>query len=103
VICLKEHHSIEQETETLSMGNYTLGAKFCRRSLKYRGTGVFVRESLAFTNIDLQEFCMEQDIETCGQNKFTIYYNIYNMHLQIIDWQLCMIHKSYRHHSKSIQ
>jgi exonuclease III len=66
VICLTEHHSIEQETETLSLDYYILGAKFCRQSLKYRCTGVFVHEFVAFTNIDLQEFCMEQDIETCA-------------------------------------
>jgi len=103
VICLTENHSIEQEIETFSIDHYILGAKFCRQSLKYRGTGIFVHESLAFTNIDLQGFCMEQDIETCGQNKLTTYYNIYNMYLQIADWQLCTIHKRYRHHSKSIQ
>jgi hypothetical protein len=29
--------------------------------LKHGGIGIFVHECLAFTNIDLQEFCMEQD------------------------------------------
>jgi len=65
VICLTGHHSKEQEIETLSIDRYILGAKFRRQSLKYGDTGIFVHESLAFTNIDLQEFCMEQDIETC--------------------------------------
>jgi exonuclease III len=66
VVCLTEHHSKEQETETLSIDHYTLGAKFCRQSLKHGGTGIFIHESLAFTNIDLQEFCIEQDVETCA-------------------------------------
>jgi len=65
VICLTEHHSKEQERETLTIDHYTLGAKFCRQCLKHGGTCIFIHESLAFTNIDLQEFCMEQDIETC--------------------------------------
>jgi exonuclease III len=65
-IYLTEHHSIEQETETFSIDPCILGTKFCRQSLKYRGTGIFVHESLAFTNIDLQRFCMEQDIEICA-------------------------------------
>jgi hypothetical protein len=65
VVCLTENHSKEQEIETLSIDHYILGAKFCRQSLKHEGTGIFVHESLAFTNIDLQEFCMEQDIEAC--------------------------------------
>ena len=63
VLCLTEHHSVEQEIETLSIDHCILGAKFCRQSLKHGGTGIFVHESLAFTNIDLQESCMEQDIE----------------------------------------
>jgi hypothetical protein len=65
VMCVTEHHSEEQELETLSVDHYNLGAKFCRQMKKHGGTGIFVHESLSFTNIDLQEFCMEQDIETC--------------------------------------
>jgi hypothetical protein len=66
VICLTEHHSVEQEIETLSIDHYILGAKFCRQSIKHGGTGIFVHESLAFTIIDLQESCMQQDIEACA-------------------------------------
>ena len=66
VVCLTEHHLREQEIENLSIAHYTLGAKFCRLNLKQGGTGIFVHESLAFTNIDIQEFCMEQDTETCA-------------------------------------
>ena len=65
VVCLTEHHLREQEIENLSIAHYTLRAKFCRQNLKQGGTGIFVHESLAFTNIDLQNYCMEQDIETC--------------------------------------
>ena len=65
VLCLTGHHLKEQEIETLSIDHYILGSKFCRQNLKHRGTGIFIHESLAFTNIDLQEFCIEQDIQTC--------------------------------------
>jgi exonuclease III len=78
VICLTGHHSKEQEIETLSIDHYILRAEFCRQSLKYRSKGIFAHESLAFTNIDLQEFCMEQDTETCTVNiNLLNYYNIY--------------------------
>ena len=43
------------------------------------GKGIFVHESLAFTNTDLQKFCIEQDIETCVIKlnlQFTIIYII---------------------------
>ena len=66
VVCLSEHHLRDHEIENLSIAHYTLGAKFCRKNLKQGGTGIFVHESLAFTNIDLQESCIEQDIETCA-------------------------------------
>jgi hypothetical protein len=36
------------------------------QSLKHGGTGIFVNESLTFTNIGLQEFCMEHDTEACA-------------------------------------
>jgi exonuclease III len=66
VVCLTEHHLTEQELDILSIAHYTPGAKFCRTNLKHGGTGIFIHESLAYTNIDLQKFCTEQDIETCA-------------------------------------
>ena len=66
MICLTEHHIKAQEIENLSIDHYILGAKSCRQSLKHGGRGIFVHESLAFTNVDLQEFCMEQDIKKCA-------------------------------------
>jgi exonuclease III len=66
VVCLTEHRSKEQEIETLSIDHYTFGAKFWRRSIKHGDTGIFVHESVAIITIDLQEFCVEQDIETCA-------------------------------------
>jgi exonuclease III len=65
VIYLTEHHLREQEIENLSIAHYTFGAKFCRQYLKEGGTGIFVHESLAFTNIYLKNSCIEQHIETC--------------------------------------
>jgi hypothetical protein len=65
VICLTGHHSKEHEIKILSIDHYILGAKCCRQSLKHGGTGIFVHESLAFTNNDQQQFGTEQDIETC--------------------------------------
>jgi exonuclease III len=64
VVCLTEHHLREKEIENLSIAHYSLGDKFCRQKLKHGGTGIFVHESLAFTDIDLQNLCIEQNIET---------------------------------------
>jgi hypothetical protein len=48
------------------MDQYKLGAKFCRKSLKKGGVSIFVRSTLQFSNINLDEFCKEQDIEACA-------------------------------------
>ena len=65
-MCLTEHHLRDQEIENLSMTHFTLGAKFCRKNLKQGGTSIFVHESLASNNSDLQKQCIEHDIETCA-------------------------------------
>ena len=44
------------------MDQYKLGAKFCRESLKNDGVSIFVHDALQCTNINLDEFCKEQDI-----------------------------------------
>jgi len=66
VLCITEHHAKDQELDTLNIDQYALGAKFCRQKLKQGGTGIFVHESLAFMNIDIQKSCLEQDIEACA-------------------------------------
>jgi len=39
---------------------------FAEKNLKQGGTSIFVHESLASNNTDLQKHCIEQDIETCA-------------------------------------
>ena len=39
---------------------------FAEKNLKQGGTSIFVHESLASNNNDLQKHCIEQDIETCA-------------------------------------
>jgi hypothetical protein len=45
------------------MDKYTLGAKFCMESHKSGGVSIFVHDTLQCMNINLDEFCKEQDIE----------------------------------------
>jgi len=66
VPCLTEHHAKDQEIETLYIDHYTLGAKYCRQSLKHGGTGIFVHESLAFTNIDTEILSRTGYRNMCG-------------------------------------
>jgi len=48
------------------MDQYILGAKFCRESPKNGGVTIFVHDTLQCTNINLDEFCKEQDNEACA-------------------------------------
>ena len=50
----------------ICMDQYKLGAKFCRESLKNGGVSIFVHDTLQCANINLDEFCKEQDIEACA-------------------------------------
>jgi hypothetical protein len=66
VICITEHHCKEQEIVSLPIMNYSLAANFCRTKIKQGGTCIFVHESLAFSTIELKQFCLEQVIEVCA-------------------------------------
>ena len=66
VLCLTEHHLKQFKTDFLYMDQYKLGAKFCRESLKSGGVSIFVHDTLQYTNINLGEFCKEQDNEPCA-------------------------------------
>jgi hypothetical protein len=66
VLCLTVHHLKHFEIDFIYMDQYKLGAKFCRESRKSGGVGIFVHDILQCTNINLDEFCEEQDIEACA-------------------------------------
>jgi exonuclease III len=66
VLCLTEHHLKHFEIDFVCVDQYKLGAKFCRESFKSGGVSTFVHDTLQFTNINLDEFCKEQDIEACA-------------------------------------
>jgi len=49
-------------------GSYNLGGYFYRKSWKNGCVSIFVHESLQYTSIDLNEFCIDLDIEICAVN-----------------------------------
>jgi hypothetical protein len=58
-----EHQHQHSAIDFICMDQYKLGAKFYRESLKNGGVSIFVHSTLQFTNVSLDEFCKEQDIE----------------------------------------
>jgi len=58
-----EHHLKDYELSNTHIPAFKLGAKYCRSTLKQGCVCIYVHESLKFTNINLQKYCNEQDIE----------------------------------------
>ena len=65
VLCLTEHHLKYLQLEKVHIGNYNLGAHYCRQLCEKGGAAIFVHNSLSFSNIDIAQHCKEQDIEMC--------------------------------------
>jgi len=66
ILYLTEHHLRDHEINSTHVKCYTLGAKYCRKSRKYGGVSIFVREGLLFSTVELDGFCRDQDLEVCA-------------------------------------
>ena len=66
IIWFTEHHLGNNEIDTLSLTNYSLGAKFCRNTFKNGGVCIFIYGSIHFTDIKIDKFCKEKDLEICA-------------------------------------
>ena len=66
IICLTEHHLKDigsNSTYLLNIPRYKLGAIYSRTSMRGGGVCIFVQEEIDYTDIDLQRYCKEQDLE----------------------------------------
>jgi hypothetical protein len=50
----------------MSLNQYIIGAKFCRKTYKCGGAYIFIKDNLHFTNINMDKYSKEKDIETCS-------------------------------------
>jgi len=64
--CFIEQHQNYSELKHVCLENYNLGAKYCRLLHGKRGVIIYVHDSLSFININLMNYCIEQDIELCA-------------------------------------
>jgi hypothetical protein len=63
ILCLSEHHLNQLELETVRLGNYTLGASYCRRAMKMGDVCIYVHPDLSFSKIDLSSYSIDQHFE----------------------------------------
>jgi hypothetical protein len=66
VLCFTEHHLTKLEITCIAIKFYNLGAHFCHKSKKNGGVCTFVHYNLQFTPTDLDEFCIDQNIQICA-------------------------------------
>jgi len=78
-VCFTEHHLGINEVDTIVLANYRLGAKFCRNKFKNGGVCIYTHDSIHSTNINLNEFCKEKDLEICA------------VKLHIPSYEICVI------------
>jgi hypothetical protein len=50
----------------VSQHNYNLGAEYCRQTFRQGVVCIFVREKLKYSNVNLNEFCKDDDLEICA-------------------------------------
>jgi hypothetical protein len=51
ILCLNEHHMVEQDLLHLTLAGYLLGSSFCRLKLQRGGVCIFVRKYSVLTKL----------------------------------------------------
>jgi hypothetical protein len=70
---LTEHHLHHDELAFLHIENYTLGVYYCRKSTHKGGVCMFVRNSIKFTYLNSDNYCLDQDFEVCAIHLNSVY------------------------------
>jgi len=70
IICITEHHLMDEEMEVIPLHPYTLGAKFCRRKHKSGAMCILIQDNIQYTNINVDRYSSEKDIEICALANF---------------------------------
>jgi hypothetical protein len=76
VLCLTEHHMNSLERNSINIDHYNLGAVYCRKILGKGGVCIFVHNSINYSNINLDTFCIDQIIEICAVKLLSVRRNI---------------------------
>jgi hypothetical protein len=69
VLCLTEHHLRTNEIRLVNLGQYTLGAHFCRQTHKQGGVCIYISSNIQFNIINLDQYNKEKDLEICAVKK----------------------------------
>ena len=75
-LCFSEHHLSQSQVDFINIENYSLAAKCCRRKLWRGGVSIFIQSHLQFTTLNLDKYCVDQDIEVCALQLDSTFSNI---------------------------
>jgi len=65
ILCISEHHLHHEELTSFHIENYVLGSCYSRKSKYKGGVCIFLHNSIKFTSLDTDNFCLDQDFEAC--------------------------------------
>jgi hypothetical protein len=66
LLCLTEYHIVNPELDDTHIEHYNLGGEYCRQTFRQGGVCIFVHKKLKFSDVNLNEFCKEQNLEVCA-------------------------------------
>jgi len=81
VLCLTEHHLWADELKNINLGQYTLGAHYCRQSYRQGGVSIYVSIDIQFHPINLDHFNKERFRTLCYKDRLTTKKSYNNLHL----------------------
>ena len=55
-----------EQIGNVNLGQYTLGASFCRQTYKHGGACIYVSKDIQFNSINLDQYNKEKDLEICA-------------------------------------
>jgi len=90
ILCLTEHHLHHDELASLHIDTYTfihsfihsfisLGAYYCWKSKHNSGVCMFVHNSIKFTSLNIDNYCLDQD------------FKVWAIHLNCVYDKLCIL------------
>jgi hypothetical protein len=66
ILCFTEHHLDKDNLAILIIDNYQMGAHYSSNNYDKGGACIFVHNSLKFSAINLDSYCIHRDIEACA-------------------------------------
>jgi hypothetical protein len=66
LVCISEHHMMEQELQSLSMPRYNLASSYCCEKHLKGSVCIFVKEDVLYQTMDFSRICREKTFEICA-------------------------------------